>query len=253
VVIENSVLFISADPAGAVKIEAILRGGSEVAFEWHPVETLLDGLRAIQEQSFDLILADLFLPDGHGLLTLQSLKQHAPTTPVVALVHSRDRDTAVTAVRTGAYDFLCYDDTDPSNMRRSFAGALRHAGLEAAKKEAGERRTNTRFSCPMDLIYQTLEPPILSGKGASETLNIGSKGLLFTSNEQLDAGQLVRVALDWPIRLENQVLLKLVAEGRIVRSDNCQTAMTISKYEFRTRRSAAKPIPAANEKQTSIN
>jgi hypothetical protein len=84
-------------------------------------------------------------------------------------------------------------------------------------------------------------------------LNISSKGLLFRSNEQLLACQLVRVALDWPVRLENQVPLKLVAEGRIVRSDDSQTAMTIDRYEFRTRRSAAKPVTAANEKQTSIN
>jgi CheY-like chemotaxis protein len=251
--IENSVLFISADPTAAVKIEAILRGGGEVAFEWYPVETLLDGLRAIQQRPFDLILADLFLPDGQGLPILHSLKQHAPATPLVALVHSRDRDTGVTAVRKGAHDFLCYDDADPSTMRRSFAGALRHTGWEGEKKAAGERRINTRFSCQMDLTYQTLEPPILSGKGASETLNIGSKGLLFASNEQLDAGQLVRIVLDWPIRLENQVLLKMVAEGRVVRSDNCQTAMTINKYEFRTRRSPAKPLPAANEEQTSTH
>ena len=39
-----------------------------------------------------------------------------------------------------------------------------------------------------------------------------------------------------PVRLENQVPLKLVAEGRIVRSDDSQTAMTIDRYEFRTRR-----------------
>jgi CheY-like chemotaxis protein len=251
--IENSVLFISADPAAAVKIEAILRGGDEVAFEWYAVESLLDGLRAIQQQSFDLILADLFLPDGQGLAILNSLKQHAPATPVVALVNSRDRDTGITAVRKGAYDFFCYDDADPSTMRRSFAGVLTHTASGGEKKARGERRINTRFSCQMDLTYQTLEPPILSGKGASETLNIGSKGLLFASNDRLDAGQLVRIVLDWPIRLENQVLLKMVAEGRVVRSDDCQTAMTITKYEFRTRRSPAKPSPAANEGHTSIH
>jgi hypothetical protein len=52
---------------------------------------------------------------------------------------------------------------------------------------------------------------------------------------------LLQVSLDWPARLENQVQLKLVAEGRIVRNANGQTAMTIDKYEFRTRRAAAKP------------
>jgi DNA-binding NarL/FixJ family response regulator len=243
---ESSVLFISADTGAAEKIEAILRDGIEAPFQWCTVEALFDGLRALQERPFDLILSDLFLPDGQGLATLRHLQQHAPTTPVVALVHSQDRDTAVTAVRKGAYDFFCYEDIDPANLRRSFAGALKHAGAEAEKKAAEERRNNARFPCRLAVSYQTLEHPILSGHGSSETLNIGSKGILFTSNEQFQAGQLLQVSLDWPARLENQVPLKLVAEGRIVRNANGQTAMTIDKYEFRTRRAATKP-PASPE------
>jgi CheY-like chemotaxis protein len=239
--VENSVLFISADLTAALKIEAILRDGGEVPFEWHSVGGLLDGLRAIREQSFDLILADLFLPDGQGLPTLRTLLQHAPGTPVVALVHSEDREAAVTALRSGAYDFFCYEDIDHVSLRRSFAGALGHPGSEGDKEAVIERRIKTRFSCRLDLSYQTLEPPILSGQGTSETLNISSKGLLFRTNEPLVAGQLVRVAVDWPVRLENQVPLKLIAEGRVVRSDDSLTALTVDKYEFRTRRSAVKP------------
>jgi len=231
--IENSILFISADPDNAVKIEAILRDGVEAVFELYPVEVLFDGLRAIQERSFDLIMSDLFLPDGQGLATLRHLQQHAPTAPIVALVHSPDRDTGVAAVRQGAYDFFCYEDIDPANLRRSFAGALTHAG-----SATGERRTNARFTRRMAVTYQTLDPPILSGQGTGETLNIGSKGLVFTSNEQLETGQSVKVSLDWPARLENQVRLQLIAYGRIVRNADGQTAMTIDKYEFRTRRAA---------------
>jgi hypothetical protein len=115
-------------------------------------------------------------------------------------------------------------------------GALKHAYEEAEKKAAAERRNNARFPCRLAVSYQTLEHPILSGQGTSETLNISSKGILFTSNEKFEAGQLVQVSLDWPVRLENQIPLKLVAEGRIVRNSNGQTAMTIDKYEFRTRR-----------------
>ncbi len=104
--------------------------------------------------------------------------------------------------------------------------------------------TTRGFPIPLAVSYQTLEHPILSGQGTSETLNISSKGLLFTSNEQFQAGQLVQVSLDWPARLENQIPLKLVAEGRIVRNANGQTAMTIDKYEFRTRRVAKTTAPA---------
>jgi two-component system, cell cycle sensor histidine kinase and response regulator CckA len=162
--VENSVLFISADPTAAVRIEAILRHGGEVSFEWHSVEALLDGLRAIQEQSFDLILADLFLPDGQGLPTLRNLQQHAPATPVVALVHSEDRDTAVTALRNGAYDFFCYEDIDHVNLRRSFAGALRHPGSEGDKKAPKSAVQRHVFHVAWTLVTRLWSPQFYPDK-----------------------------------------------------------------------------------------
>jgi hypothetical protein len=123
---------------------------------------------------------------------------------------------------------------------------MRSAGSEADKR-AAERRNNTRFPCRLGVSYQTLDHPLLTGQGISETLNISSKGILFTSDEKFQAGQMLQVSLDWPARLENQVPLKLVAEGRIVRNSNGQTAMTIDKYEFRTRKTPGKlPEPPRN-------
>jgi len=240
---ENSILFISAEAESAGVVEAVLRetGGGETPII-RRVEALFDGLRALQEGPVDLILSDLYLPDGQGLATLRHLQQHAPKTPVIALVRLRDRDAGVTAVRQGAYDFFAYEEIDAANLRKSIEGALKHATTEAEKKAAAERRNNARFPIPLAISYQTLEHPILSGQGTSETLNISSKGILFTSNENFQAGQLVQVSLDWPARLENSIPLKLVAEGRIVRNSNGQTAMTIDKYEFRTRRAAKPPV-----------
>jgi CheY-like chemotaxis protein len=247
----GSILLISAESDTAAALEAMLRelmssGSATVRRE----EALFDGLRALQEGSFELILSDLFLPDGQGLATLRHLQQHAPQIPVIALVRQRDRDTGVTAVRQGAYDFFAYEELDAASLRTSIEGALKHAGSEAEKKTGAERRTNARFPIPLGITYQTLEHPILAGQGTSETLNISSKGILFASSEQFSQGQLVQVSIDWPARLENQIPLKLVAEGRVVRNANGQTAMTIEKYEFRTRRA---PRPGADAAKPTVN
>jgi DNA-binding NarL/FixJ family response regulator len=254
---DYSVLFISADSGTANKLEAALREDQTHAVSCTRVDALFDGLRAIQDRPFDLILSELFLPDGQGLATLLHLQQHAPRTPVILLCHQQDRDTAVTAVRKGAHDFFCYEDLDVANFVRSVAGALNSTGGTGTttNKEA-ERRTNARFDCHLAVSYQTLEKPFLSGRGSSETLNISSKGVLFKTDEPLEPGQLVQVSVDWPARLENQIPLKLVAEGRIVRNINGVAAMTIEKYEFRTRRVPAqsatqnKPVVPADAKTT---
>jgi CheY-like chemotaxis protein len=250
----HSVLFISADAGSADRLEAVLRDSDILTVECTRAEALFDGLHAIQDGAFDLILSELFLPDGQGLATLHHLQQHAPKTPVILLCHAQDRDTAVTAVRKGAHDFFCYEDLDTANFQRSVLGALTSAGGQsnAGSKEA-ERRTNARFDCHLAVSYQSLEKPFLSGQGTSETLNISSKGVLFRANEALEPGQLIQVSVDWPARLENQIPLKLVAEGRIVRNVKGVAAMTIEKYEFRTRRTPApsniqKPAASADAK-----
>jgi DNA-binding NarL/FixJ family response regulator len=233
---DYSILLIGADPSAASKVEAALRLGRAGDLSWVHKETLFDGLRSLQDNAFDLVISDMFLPDGQGLATLRHLRQHAPSTPVIAICRAQDRASGVSAVRQGAYDFFFSEDLDPVSLRKLVEGALIYAHEEAEKKAVAQRRNNARFPCRLAISYQTLERPILSGQGTSETLNVSSKGILFTSNEKFEAGQLVQVSLDWPARLENQILLKLVAEGRIVRNANGQTAMTIEKYEFRTRR-----------------
>ncbi|MEP6714125.1 MAG: response regulator [Terriglobia bacterium] len=232
---KRTILFLGGRDRPVEKIGEMLRSGSSETFEWVRVEALLDGLRSLQDRSFDLIFTDLFLPDNLTVPTVLTLRQHAPATPVIVFCDAQDRDAAVTAVRKGAQDFFCYEDLNAASLLKSVGSAVLNGGSDA-EKEAAERRNHTRFPCHLAISYQTLEHPLLSGQGSSETLNISSKGLLFTSDQAFEAGQMVKVSLDWPARLENQVPLKLVAEGRIVRNVSGQIAMTIDKYEFRTRR-----------------
>src|ERR1700689_5600522 len=121
---EYSILFIRPEAPPADRIESPLRDGFDGTIEWTRVEALFDGLRTLQERSFDLIISDLFPPDGQGLATVRHLNQHAPQTPVIVLCNAKDRDTAVNAVRKGAHDFFCYDDLDMASLRRAVTGAL---------------------------------------------------------------------------------------------------------------------------------
>jgi DNA-binding NarL/FixJ family response regulator len=253
---QYSILFIRPEEHPAEKIESALLDGFDGVIEWTRVEALFDGLRVLQERSFDLILSDLYLPDGQGLATVRHLNQQAPHTPLIVLCNARDRDTAVNAVRKGAHDFFCYDDADMSNLRRAVAGALKSGDSQTPEPAGADRRTNARFPCKLAVSYQALEHPFFSGVATSETLNISSKGLLFATEVALQPGQLLQVSVDWPARLENQVPLKLVAEGRIVRNLNGLAAMRIDKYEFRTRRTKAQNtalgVPAGNNAVNNV-
>lgn len=64
------------------------------------------GLEQAQDPNVDLVLLDVKLPGMDGLEVLQKLKELRPDLPVVMISGHGDLETAVLAVRRGAYDFL---------------------------------------------------------------------------------------------------------------------------------------------------
>jgi hypothetical protein len=75
-----------------------------------------------------------------------------------------------------------------------------------------------------------------SVNGIGTTLNIGSGGILFTTEEKLPVGRLVELSVNWPARLDGICPLQFVATGRVVRSEAKRAAVRIERYEFKTRR-----------------
>ena len=106
-----------------------------------------------------------------------------------------------------------------------------------------ERRETNRFPIESELRYRLMaDHPPQPGQG--RTLNISSSGILFTVETPLTGGDRVELSVDWPVQLNETCGLKLVALGRIVRSDGETAAIQIEKYDFRTRAVAAIPANA---------
>jgi DNA-binding NtrC family response regulator len=75
------------------------------------VATAGDGLAAVSlinrsSGQFGLILTDLHLPGSDGLGVLQAARAASPSTQVVIITGYASLDSAITAVRLGAYDYL---------------------------------------------------------------------------------------------------------------------------------------------------
>lgn len=78
-------------------------------------------------QSFDLCLSDLRLPDGSGIELVQFIQQHAAQTPVAVITAHGDMQTAVKALKAGAFDFVS-KPVDLEILRRLVDNALRLRG-----------------------------------------------------------------------------------------------------------------------------
>jgi len=65
-----------------------------------------DGLAIVTERHPDLLLLDVMLPDTPGLEAFQKIKRIDPRLPVIFITAGGTSDTAIEAVKEGAYDYL---------------------------------------------------------------------------------------------------------------------------------------------------
>ena len=101
-----------------------------------------------------------------------------------------------------------------------------------------ERRATTRFALREEVKYRVIHRRAEQSRGTGHTVNIGSGGILFTTQETLPVGRMVEVSVNWPARLHGTCPLKFVAIGRIVRSEIHSAALQVDRYEFKTRGAA---------------
>ena len=69
-------------------------------------ENAVSALKAVKNNEFDIILCDIKMPETDGLELLPELIDLQPDTPVVMISGHGNIDTAVEAIKKGAYDFI---------------------------------------------------------------------------------------------------------------------------------------------------
>ncbi|HXK07713.1 MAG TPA: PilZ domain-containing protein [Verrucomicrobiae bacterium] len=107
-----------------------------------------------------------------------------------------------------------------------------------------ERRGTSRFPVREDVRYRVMHSKSGMISGSGTTLNIGSGGILFTTEDRLPVGRTVELSVNWPARLDGTCPLQFVATGRVVRSDQNRAAVRIERYEFKTRSANGCPAGA---------
>lgn len=94
------------------------------------------GLRSLTEESPDILLLDMKLPDAKGTDVLESLRKNWPELPVIMITAFGVIEDVVTAMRRGAYDFIT-KPIDDAKLQSTVVHALEAAALK--KKIAAYR------------------------------------------------------------------------------------------------------------------
>ena len=84
----------------------------------------------LETQSFDLCLTDMHLPDGNGLELVEFINKHHPKLPVAMITAFGSMDTAISALKAGAFDFV-QKPIDLDQLRSLVETALKVSDLQA--------------------------------------------------------------------------------------------------------------------------
>lgn len=93
--------------------------------------TLAVAQRLLKSEPFDLCLTDMKLPDGDGLELVEWMQQYTPTVPVAVITAHGNMETAVRALKVGAFDFVS-KPLDLAGLRKLVAAAIKLSGTNDA-------------------------------------------------------------------------------------------------------------------------
>jgi two-component system response regulator PilR (NtrC family) len=91
------------------------------------VGTVAAAQRQLKSERFDLCLTDMQLPDADGLELVEWMQANTPTVPVAVITAHGNVETAVRALKLGAFDFVS-KPLDLAGLRKLVAAAIKLAG-----------------------------------------------------------------------------------------------------------------------------
>jgi len=156
----GKVLIVDDDHAMCETIEVALRPRQfETSWRISAEEAVL----ALRNESFDVVLTDVSMPGISGIQLCEQIVANRPDVPVVVMTAFGSMETAIAAIRAGAYDFV----TKPVEMDMlalTLERAVKHHNLQEKVQVLSEAVDKSRRfeeilgeSPPMQHLYSQLE------------------------------------------------------------------------------------------------
>ena len=121
---EVKILLVEDSPSDARLLQQSLQEVQGALFTVTWVECLADAITKLGEQTFDVGLLDLTLPDSSGPATFTKVLESFPGLPIVVLTGAADETVGTDAIRRGVQDYLVKGAHDGKAVARSIRYAI---------------------------------------------------------------------------------------------------------------------------------
>jgi DNA-binding NtrC family response regulator len=145
-----NLLLIDDDPA--LLPEQVRQTFPEPAHRVRVATSGADGVEPVQRHPPDVILLDLRLPDGSGLDVFERIRRIDARIPVIFVTLAKTSDTAIEAMKRGAFDYL-NKPLDLERLRRVVSRPS-SSGPEGGVQRVDQLRRRmslVRFRCSLDV------------------------------------------------------------------------------------------------------
>jgi diguanylate cyclase (GGDEF)-like protein/PAS domain S-box-containing protein len=137
------VLLIEDNPGYSEVIQIMLEKVRGARFDVTGAKRLSDGLQRLKDESIDVILVDLTLPDSQGLDTFDTVHAQVPDLPIIVLTVTDNDELAFKAVQKGAQDYLVKDQVDGKLLVRAIRYAIERKRMEKMLLNAAQEWRTT--------------------------------------------------------------------------------------------------------------
>lgn len=135
--------------------------------------SLQEATALLEQQRFSLCLTDMRLPDGDGLELISHISGRHPELPVAMITAHGNMDTAIDALKRGAFDFL----TKPIDLEQLKSIVISAAKLEPSSADADADILKTRLAGKSASINQLRNTIIKVARSQAPVFIHGESGV----------------------------------------------------------------------------